>query len=106
MATELAVTIAGSHPFSTGEDTCLVHNGSLSNHNRLREQLARYGERFQTENDSEVAAAYLTWRTREGDNLKQALDRALATSTASTPSWSARATASPCCAIRSPASRP
>ena len=70
MATESAVTIAGSHPFSTGEDTCLVHNGSLSNHNRLREQLVRHGERFQTENDSEVAAAYLTWRTREGDSLQ------------------------------------
>jgi glutamate synthase domain-containing protein 1 len=77
MATESAVTIAGSHPFSTGEDTCLVHNGSLSNHNRLREQLVRHGERFQTENDSEVAAAYLTWRTRQGDSLEQALERAL-----------------------------
>ena len=77
MATESAVTIAGSHPFSTGEDTCLVHNGSLSNHNRLREALVRHGERFQTDNDSEVAAAYLTWRTREGDNLKQALNRSL-----------------------------
>ncbi len=77
MATESAVTIAGSHPFSTGEDTCLVHNGSLSNHNRLRETLKRHGERFQTENDSEVAAAYLTWRTREGDTLEQALERAL-----------------------------
>ena len=77
MATESAVTIAGSHPFSTGEDTCLVHNGSLSNHNRLREQLARHGERFQTENDSEVAAGYLTWRTRQGDTLEQALERAL-----------------------------
>jgi glutamate synthase domain-containing protein 1 len=77
MATESAVTIAGSHPFSTGEDTCLVHNGSLSNHNRLREQLVRHGERFQTDNDTEVAAAYLTWRTRAGDNLKQALNRSL-----------------------------
>jgi amidophosphoribosyltransferase len=77
MATESAVTIAGSHPFSTGEDTCLVHNGSLSNHNRLREQLERHGERFQTENDTEVAAAYLTWRQREGDTLEQALERSL-----------------------------
>ncbi len=74
MATESAVTIAGSHPFSTGDDTCLVHNGSLSNHNRLREDLVRHGERFQTDNDTEVAAAYLTWRMREGDNLKQALE--------------------------------
>ena len=77
MATELAVTIAGSHPFSTGADTCLVHNGSLSNHNRLRERLQRQGERFQTENDSEVAAAYLAWRTREGDSLQAALESAI-----------------------------
>ncbi|MFM9940812.1 MAG: class II glutamine amidotransferase [Hyphomicrobiaceae bacterium] len=78
MATESAVTIAGSHPFSTGRDTCLVHNGSLSNHNRLRETLKRHGERFQTENDTEVAAAYLSWRMRSGDSLAQALDHALA----------------------------
>jgi amidophosphoribosyltransferase len=78
MATESAVTVAGSHPFSTGQDTCLVHNGSLSNHNRLRQTLKRHGEHFQTDNDTEVAAAYLAWRTREGDSLKQALERSLA----------------------------
>src|ERR687891_204805 len=39
MATESRVTTAGSHPFSTGLDVCLVHNGSLSNHNRLRGRL-------------------------------------------------------------------
>ena len=77
MATESAVTVAGSHPFSTGNDTCLVHNGSLSNHNRLREQLSKSGERFQTENDSEVAAAYLAWRMKQGDKLQQALECAL-----------------------------
>lgn len=77
MATESAVTVAGSHPFSTGSDTCLVHNGSLSNHNRLREQLVRQGERFQTDNDSEVAAAYLAWRIRGGDSLERALERCL-----------------------------
>ena len=73
----IRVTIAGSHPFSTGRDTCLVHNGSLSNHNRLRETLKRHGERFQTENDTEVAAAYLSWRMRSGDTLKGALEHAL-----------------------------
>jgi glutamate synthase domain-containing protein 1 len=77
MATESAVTVAGSHPFSTGDDTCLVHNGSLSNHNRLRQQLARHGERFQTDNDSEVAAAYLASRMRAGDTLKGALENGL-----------------------------
>src|SRR5262249_7730329 len=32
---------------------------------------------FQTENDSEVAAAFLTWRRRQGDSLKTALQRSL-----------------------------
>ena len=73
MATESAVTTEGSHPFSTGADTCLVHNGSLSNHNALRERLRREGETFQTENDSEVAAGYLAWRMRQGDALDQAV---------------------------------
>ncbi|KEA64165.1 Glutamine amidotransferase protein GlxB [Marinobacterium lacunae] len=77
MATESAVTMEGSHPFSTGQDLCLVHNGSLSNHNRLRENLKREGIKFETENDSEVAAGYLTWRLRQGDSLKAALEHAL-----------------------------
>ena len=73
MATESAVTTAGAHPFSTGADQCLVHNGSLSNHNRLRVRLRRQGIRFQTENDTEVAAGYLAWRLRDGATLDQAL---------------------------------
>lgn len=77
MATESRVTTAGSHPFWTGEDLCLVHNGSLSNHNRLRRELRREGIHFQTENDSEVAAGYLTWRMREGATLEQALEGCL-----------------------------
>ena len=77
MATESRVTTEGSHPFSTGRDLCLVHNGSLSNHNRLRELLRHEGLAFQTENDTEVAAAYLTWRLREGDTLEAALESCL-----------------------------
>jgi amidophosphoribosyltransferase len=77
MATESAVTTAGSHPFSTGDDLCLVHNGSLSNHNSLREELIRQGMTFRTENDTEVAAAYLTHRMRQGDSLRQALENGI-----------------------------
>ena len=77
MATESAVTTEHSHPFSTGLDLCLVHNGSLSNHNRLREKLRRHGISFQTDNDSEVAAGYLSWRLQEGDSLDEALQNAL-----------------------------
>jgi glutamate synthase domain-containing protein 1 len=77
MATESAVTTAGSHPFSTGMDLCLVHNGSLSNHNRLRSFLRKQDIEIKTENDTEVAAGYLTWRLREGDSLEEALKAGL-----------------------------
>jgi methylamine---glutamate N-methyltransferase subunit A len=77
MATESAVTTAGAHPFSTGTDQCLVHNGSLSNHASLRRMLVREGISFETDNDSEVAAGYLTWKMREGATLAEALEAGL-----------------------------
>ena len=73
MATESAVTTDGAHPYSTGQDQCLVHNGSLSNHNNLRRALKREGFTFETENDTEVAAGYLSWKMREGLSLGDAL---------------------------------
>ena len=106
MATESRVTTEHSHPFSTGLDLCLVHNGSLSNHNRLRQRLRREGIEFQTDNDSEVAAGYLTWRMREGATRSSRRSRAASrTSTASTRSRSAPRRASRSCATRSRASR-
>ena len=77
MATESAVTTMGAHPFSTGPDQCLVHNGSLSNHNNLRRELIRQGVRFETQNDTEVAAAYLTAKLHQGQSLGAALESAL-----------------------------
>jgi methylamine---glutamate N-methyltransferase subunit A len=77
MATESAVTTQGAHPFSTGADQCLVHNGSLSNHNNWRRKLRREGLRIDSENDTEVGAAYLTWKMREGASLGQALEGAI-----------------------------
>ena len=77
MATESAVTTLGAHPFSTGPDQCLVHNGSLSNHNNLRRELKHGGVAFETENDTEVAAAYLTAAMKGGKDLGAALQGAL-----------------------------
>jgi methylamine---glutamate N-methyltransferase subunit A len=77
MATESAVTTDGSHPFTTGADQCLVHNGSLSNHNGLRRDLIRQGLSFRTDNDTEVAAGYMSWRMNEGDSLEQTLNSSL-----------------------------
>jgi glutamate synthase domain-containing protein 1 len=77
MATESAVTTNGAHPFTTGPDQCLVHNGSLSNHNSVRRDLMRYGIKFETENDTEVAAGYLTFKLGQGVGLREALTSTL-----------------------------
>jgi glutamate synthase domain-containing protein 1 len=79
MATESAVTTQGAHPFSTGPDQCLVHNGSLSNHNDIRRRLIREHMTFETQNDTEVAAGYLSWKLRTGARLDEALTSALDT---------------------------
>ena len=77
MATESAVTTLGAHPFSTADDQCLVHNGSLSNHNQMRRALARKGVMTKTENDTEVGAAYISSRIAEGASLGDALEGTL-----------------------------
>ena len=77
MATESAVTTMGAHPFNTGDDQCLVHNGSLSNHNSLRRKLRHLGVHIETENDTEVGAAYLTWKMQTGSTLGEALQSSL-----------------------------
>lgn len=77
MATESAVTTLGAHPFSTAEDQCLVHNGSLSNHNQMRRVLAQKGVMTRTENDTEVGAAYISSRISDGASLGEALEGTL-----------------------------
>lgn len=73
MATESAVTPAHAHPFTAGEDFCLVHNGSLSNPYEIRRKLEPRGIQFETDNDTEAACRFLEWRMREGDDLETAL---------------------------------
>ena len=77
MATESAVTTMGAHPFSTGTDQCLVHNGSLSNHNGVRRELKRLGMTFETENDTEVGAAFVSHKLKSGETLGNALEATL-----------------------------
>ena len=73
MATESAVTTAGAHPFTAGEDWGLVHNGSFSNPNSIRRMLAHKGIQCETHNDTEAACRFLEWRMREGDDLETAV---------------------------------
>lgn len=74
MATESAVSPWHAHPFTAGEDFCLVHNGSFSNHHMIRRKLERKGIAFETDNDSEAACRYLQWRMQDGDGLEAAIE--------------------------------
>ena len=73
MATESAITTDGSHPYSTGKDECLVHNGSLSNHNNLRRSLTKKGIEIRSQNDTEVAAGYISSGLLDKKSLKETL---------------------------------
>ena len=77
MATESAITTNGSHPYSTGQDECLVHNGSLSNHNNLRRNLIKQGQTFDSQNDTEVAAGYISNSLSKKISLKETLENGL-----------------------------
>jgi glutamate synthase domain-containing protein 1 len=73
MATESAVTTDASHPFSTHDDLCVVHNGSFSNYFTVRRDLEGQGERFLTENDTEVAARLIGREMEHGRDLRDAI---------------------------------
>lgn len=76
MATESAVTPENAHPYTAGEDWCLVHNGSLANPGSLKRKLERLGATFESDCDTEGACRYIHWRLEEGDTLEQALHHA------------------------------
>lgn len=73
MATESAVTAAGSHPFAVGPDQCLVHNGSFSNHLSVKRELEDEGVVFDSENDTEVGSRFVAKHLAEGADLDKAL---------------------------------
>jgi amidophosphoribosyltransferase len=77
MATESAVTTEHSHPFAVASDLALVHNGSFSNYASIRRELVAAGVRFDTDNDSEVAARYIAREMAAGADLAEALRRVL-----------------------------
>ena len=76
MATESAVTPANAHPYTAGEDWCLVHNGSLANPGMLRRKLEKLGSHFESDCDTESACRYLHWRLQQGESLETALHHA------------------------------
>lgn len=73
MATESVVDTYHSHPFTSAQDLCIVHNGQISNYYKLRFALERQGVVFETHNDSEAIAHYLRYQLLQGKSLETAL---------------------------------
>lgn len=72
LATESAVSAAGAHPYSVN-GLSVVHNGSFSNHATIRRELEEEGLTFDSENDTEVASRYISYRMQQkGEDLDTA----------------------------------
>jgi glutamine phosphoribosylpyrophosphate amidotransferase len=77
MATESAVTPDRAHPFTAGQDFCLVHNGSLSNPNMVRRSSSRAASASTPTTTPRPPAASSSGGMREGDDLRAALAEGL-----------------------------
>lgn len=75
LSTESRVDLSHSQPFwARGiEDLATVHNGHITNYDRLRRIYEQKGYRFFTHNDSEVIAVYLADRLHQGASLDEAV---------------------------------
>ena len=79
LATESRVDICYSHPFWARPfpDIAVVHNGQLTNHNKLRRSLQRRGYEFSTTNDSEVIAVFIADQLLNGLSLEESLTESI-----------------------------
>ena len=67
---------ANAHPHAT-DRVALVHNGIIENFQELRDELAPYGNQFETETDTEVVAHLVSQRLAEGMTPAAAVAAAL-----------------------------
>src|SRR5262249_53657099 len=79
LSTESGVDLSHSQPFWAHgvPDLATVHNGHITNYHKLRRRYEQRGQRFYTENDSEVIGVYLRDRLAAGLSLADALRSSL-----------------------------
>jgi glutamine phosphoribosylpyrophosphate amidotransferase len=79
LSTESKVDLSHSQPFWAHgiADLATVHNGHITNYDRLRRLYEQKGVRFFSENDSEVIGIYLADQLERGKTLEQALANSL-----------------------------
>jgi glutamine phosphoribosylpyrophosphate amidotransferase len=82
LATESTADINFAHPFTSYiyPELALVHNGQFTNYFNMRRRLESFGVRFNTNNDSEMAAHFIAYQmTENGMDLEAALHLGLET---------------------------
>jgi glutamate synthase domain-containing protein 1 len=79
LSTESRVDLSHSQPFWAHgvADLATVHNGHITNYHKLRRRYEQRGQRFYTDNDSEVIGVYLRERLAAGLSLEDALRSSL-----------------------------
>ena len=75
-ATHGGVTEHNAHPHIS-HGVALVHNGIIENHEAQRERLRGLGYSFESQTDTEVIAHLIHHYLTQGDDLLQALQRAV-----------------------------
>jgi glutamate synthase domain-containing protein 1 len=79
LSTESIVDLSHSQPFwAHGRpDLATVHNGHITNYDKLRRQYEQRGVRFYTHNDSEIIGVYLARQMDRGMSLAEAMQASL-----------------------------
>jgi glutamate synthase domain-containing protein 1 len=79
LSTESRVDLSHSQPFWAHGvlDVATVHNGHITNYQKLRRQYEQRGIKFYTENDSEIIGKYLSERFSQGMSFEEALRASL-----------------------------
>ena len=79
LSTESRVDLSHSQPFWAHgvADLATVHNGHITNYDKLRRIYEQRGVRFFSHNDSEVIGVYLAEQFSRGATLEQALEASL-----------------------------
>ncbi len=78
-STESRVDRRHAHPFHTNEhpDIAVVHNGQITNYNKIRRALEWRGHRFTSGNDTECIAHFIVDFLQRGCSLKEALEKSV-----------------------------
>jgi glucosamine--fructose-6-phosphate aminotransferase (isomerizing) len=77
-ATHGGVTEANAHPHVSGDRVAVIHNGIIENYQEIKDELEAKGYEFASETDTEVAAHLVYDHLKQGRNLTEAVQEAVA----------------------------